>query len=216
MVESGHAEEALPEARRAATLADFPEAHLMLGHVLESTNKLDTAMSEYNLARRSTDLQIVGEASLGRARLLVRMGATKDALAELATLAKDPALRAQALLLTGDCYADLQQADRARHSYEDAAKAAPTSGDAAFKLGRAFHDAGRRRDAIAQLERALKLSGDKATFGAEAYLLLGDAHREGHENDAAVKAYKRYLELAPMDAPARNEVQKQISNLGGG
>ena len=53
-------------------------------------------------------------------------------------------------------------------------------------------------------------------WAAEAQLLLGDAHREGHENEAAIKAYKRYLELAPPDAPARAEVQKHISILGGG
>jgi predicted Zn finger-like uncharacterized protein len=209
----GHAEEALPEARRAAMLADLPEAHLILGHALERLNKLDQAITEYGLARRPP---VEGEASLGRARILVRMGATKDALAELAALAKDPGLRAPALLLIGDCYSDLQQADRARHAYQDAARAAPDSGDAAFKLGRALHDAGRRHDAIAQLERAFKLASDGATWAADAQLLLGDAHREGHENEAAVKAYKRYLELAPPSAPERAEVQKHIAILGGG
>jgi tetratricopeptide (TPR) repeat protein len=209
----GHPEEALPEARRAASLADLPEAHLVLGRVLEASSKLDQAIAEYNLGRRPP---VEGEAQLGRARILVRMGASKDALAELAALQKDPKLRAQALMLTGDCYADLQQLDRARRSYEEAARAAPDSGDAAFKLGRAYHDAGRRHDAIAQLARALKLSSEKAPWAADANLLLGDAHREGHENGAAVKAYKRYLELAPPDAPARAEVQKHISNLGGG
>ena len=212
-LEAGHPEEALPEARRAATLSDLPEAHLMLAKTLESTNKLDQAIAEYNLARRPP---VEGEAQLGRARILVRMGATKDALAELAALARDPKLRAQALLLTGDCYADLQQADRARHAYEDAAHAAPTSGDAAYKLGLAYHDAGRRHDTIVQLEKALRLGGDKASYAAQAFLVLGDAYREGHENEAAVKAYKRYLQLAPMDAPERAEVEKHISILGGG
>jgi predicted Zn finger-like uncharacterized protein len=215
-LEAGHPEEALPEARRAATLADLPEAHLMLAKTLESTNKLDQAMSEYNMARRSPDGSVSGEAQLGRARILVRMGATKDALSELAALARDPKLRAQALLLTGDCYSDLQQADRARHAYEDAVHAAPASGDAAYKLGLAYHDAGRRHDTIVQLEKALRLGGDKASYAAQAFLVLGDAYREGHENDSAVKAYKRYLELAPTDAPARAEVEKHISILGGG
>ena len=51
---------------------------------------------------------------------------------------------------------------------------------------------------------------------ADAFLVLGDVYREGHENQAAVKAYKRYLDLAPVEAPARAEVQKHISSLGGG
>lgn len=211
--DAGHVDEALPEARRAVTLGDLPEAHLVLARVLESAGKLDQAIQEYGLARRPP---VENEAAIGRARILVRMGATKDALSELAALAKDPKLKARALLLEGDCYSDLQQQDRARHAYEDAAKAAPDSGEAAFKLGRALHDAGRRHDAIAQLERARKLGGDKAPWAAEAELLIGDAHREGHENEAAVKAYKKYLDLAPASAPERAEVQKHISILEGG
>jgi predicted Zn finger-like uncharacterized protein len=212
-LEANHPDDALPEARRAAILADLPEAHFILGKVLESMSKLDQAINEYGLARRAP---VEAEASLGRARILVRMGATKDALTELTALAKDPRLRAPALLLSGDCYTDLQQADRARHAYEDAVRAAPSSADAAFKLGRALHDAGRRHDAIAQLERAVKLDGEKASWAAEADLLLGDAHREGHENEAAVRAYKRYLQIAPLGAPERVEVQKHINILGGG
>src|SRR5205823_4849657 len=72
----GKTEDALPEARRAATLADLPEAHLLLGRVLEQLSKLDQAINEYNQARRPP---VDGAASLGRARILVRMGATKDA-----------------------------------------------------------------------------------------------------------------------------------------
>ncbi len=206
-------EEALPEARRAAMLSDLPEAHLALGHALEGLNKLDQAVAEYQLARRGA---VEPEATLGRARILVRMGATKDALSELAALVKDNKLRAPALLLMGDCYSDLQQTDRARHAYEDAVKYGPQLGDAAFKYARSLHDAGRRPQAITMLERALKLGGDKASYAAEAYLLLGDSHREGHERDTAVKAYKKYLELAPADSPERTEVEKHISILGGG
>src|SRR5262249_19354157 len=147
-------EEALAEARRAATLSDLPEAHLAVARALELLGKLDQSVQEYNLARRPP---VEGEASIGRARIMVRMGATRDALADLAVLAKDPKLRAQALLLEGDCHADLSQKDKARKSYEDAVKAAPDSGEAAFKLGRAYLDAGKRGPATSMLERALKL-----------------------------------------------------------
>jgi tetratricopeptide (TPR) repeat protein len=205
-------EEALAEARRAATIADLPEAHLVLARSLEQLAKLDQAVQEYNLARRPP---VEAEASIGRARIMVRMGATRDALAELGALAQNPKLRAQALLLEGDCYADLTQKDKARKAYEDAVKAAPDSGEASFKLGRAYLDAGRRKDAVVHLEKALKLSGDQAPFAVEAWLLAGDAHRESKEKDAAVRAYKKYLELAPQDAPARNEVTRQLSILGG-
>lgn len=212
LVAAGSLPEALAEARRAATLEDSTEAHLELGRILEGLNKLDQAMTEYNLARRPPH---EAQAALGRARILVRMGATKDALAELGALAKVPATRAAALILEGDAHADLRETDKARKAYEDATRADPKSGEAAFKLGRALADAGKRKPAIAELERALKLVEDRAPWAAEAYLLLGDAHREAKDGPAALKAYRRYLEIAPADAPPRSEVKKHIAILGG-
>ena len=118
-------------------------------------------------------------------------------------------------MLTGDCYADLQQADRARHAYEDAVQAAPDSGDAAFKLGRAFHDAGRRHDTIVQLEKALKLGGDKAAYAPDAFLILGDAYREGHENERPSRPTSATSSSRRRRARAHRGA-KRISILGGG
>ncbi len=206
-------DEATLEARRAATLADLPEAHLALGRALEAQGKLDQAVSEYGLARRPP---VVAQARLGRARIMTRMGASRDALAELSELVKIPELRSEALLLLGDCYADLQQREQAVKAYGDAVKAAPENGPAAFKLGRVLLDTGRRKQGIEVLERALKLGGDHAAYAVDALLLVGDAHREARESDAALRAYKKYLEIAPADAPARSEVERQVSLLGGG
>jgi predicted Zn finger-like uncharacterized protein len=208
----GRPDEALIMARRAATLSDKPEMHLVLGQVLETLHKYDQAVAEYQLARRPP---VEAVATLGRARIMVRMGAARDALADLNELVRDNKLRAQALLLAGDCWADLQQPDKARHAYEDALRFGPQIGEAAFKYGRALHDAGRRKPAIEILQRAVSLGEDKAPWSAEAHLLLGDAHRESKENADAVRAYRRYLDLAPPDAPQRSEVTRHISLLGG-
>jgi tetratricopeptide (TPR) repeat protein len=146
---------------------------------------------------------------------LVRKGATKDALGELGPLAANGELRSEALMLQGDCYADLQQGDKARHAYEDAAKLAPGSGEIAFKVGRAELDAGKRQPALIALERAIKIGDSKASWLPDAHLLLGDARRQGKENEAAIRAYTKYLELAPLSAPMRAEATRQIKLLGG-
>jgi predicted Zn finger-like uncharacterized protein len=208
-----HSDEASLEARRATTMADLPEAHLVLARVLEVGGKHDQALAEYNLARHPP---VEAEASLGRARVMVRMGATRDALTELGELAKNPRLRAQALLLAGDCYADQQQKDKAKKAYEDAFKAQPDSGEVAFKLGRMYLDAGKRKPAADMLDKAVRLGGDKSSWAAEAWLFLGDVRRESRESEGAVKAYKKYLELAPPDASARSEVNKHLAILEGG
>lgn len=210
LLELHRRDDALPEARRAASLGQAPDAHYVYAGLLESLGKLDQAMSEYSQARRPPR---EADAALGRARILVHMGATKDALSELATLTKEPRVRARAFLLQGDCYSDQQQFERARHAYEEAVKYGPELGEAAFKLGRAQLDSGKRRFAIDLLERAIKLGGDGVPWAAEAHLLVGDAHRAARENELALRAYRRYLELAPPDARARGEVTRQISLL---
>ena len=56
---------------------------------------------------------------------------------------------------------------------------------------------------------------ERTPWAAEAYLLIGDAYRESKDAPAALKAYRRYLELAPESAPPRGEVKKHIAVLGG-
>lgn len=211
-LEKSRFDDALMSARRSAVLGDLPESHFVLGQVLEAMGKYDQAVTEFALARRPP---IEQDAALGRARIMARLGATRDALDELQPLTKVPRLRAQAMLLIGDCFADQQQRDKARHAYEEAARADRNSGEAAFKLGRAQADGGKRAAAIDELNRALKLGTEKATWAAEAYLLLGDAYRDSRQAAPALAAYQKYLQLAPPASPSRVEVQRAIKLLGG-
>ena len=205
-------DEALMAGRRAATLGDLPEAHLVLGRVLEQMGKLEPAVSEYQAALRPP---VESEAALGRARIFVRTGASDAALKEIGPLLKNPAYRAEAKMIEGDCSESLRQMDQARRAYEEAVKMKPELGEAWFKLGRLLKDAGRRGPATDALNKAVELSGARTAWAAEAALLLGDAHSEVRKNDAAVKMYRRYLELAPKDSPSRKEVERKISILGG-
>lgn len=211
-LEKNRYDDALMSARRSAVLGDLPESHFVLGQVLEAMGKYDQAVTEFALARRPP---IEQDAALGRARIMARLGATRDALDELQPLTKVPRLKAQAMLLIGDCFADQQQRDKARHAYEEAARADRNSGEAAFKLGRAQADGGKRAAAIDELNRALKLGTDKASWAAEAYLLLGDAYRDSRQGAQALAAYQKYLQLAPPASPSRVEVQRAIKLLGG-
>jgi tetratricopeptide (TPR) repeat protein len=208
---SDHLDEALGLARRAVLLGDAPEAHLVLAGVLEQNGKIDEALAEYKLARKPP---VMEAATLGHARMLVRTGATKDALVELEALAKSGSSRGDALALMGDAYSDLQQQDKALRSYEEAVRLEPQAGDLSFRLGRALLDASKREPGIAALERAIRLGEPKASWLPDSYLLLGDAHR-GHENSLAIRSYTKYLEIAPASAPMRAEATKQISLLGG-
>ena len=210
--ELGAYDTAMLAAKRAATLSDSAEAHLTLGRALEQLGKSEAAIAEYRLAERPP---VADLARLGRTRVMVHAGATRDALHEIEPLRKHPKLGAEAELLAGDCFSDLQDTDAAIAAYETAVQKGPANGEAAFKLGRLYHDDGKRKPAILQFERALRLGGDHAPYAIEASLLLGDAHREGREPGQAISAYRHYLELAPPNAPGRADVERQIRLLKG-
>ena len=132
----------------------------MLGRVLEATKKLDQAIAEYNLARRPP---VEGEAQLGRARILVRMGATKDALPSwrrwprIRSCARRRCLLDRRLLrrsAAGGSRAPLVRRRGARGAGRRARRRSSS--------GARTTTPARRHDAIAQLDRAVKLGGDKA------------------------------------------------------
>ena len=73
--------------------------------------------------------------------------------------------------------------------------------------------------ALASLPASAQEGGDAspeelAVPGPIKDMPLGDANRDLHDRSSAARAYKRYLELAPPDAPARAEVTHQLSLLG--
>ncbi len=208
----GHAMEALQAARRALQIADTPLAHLVAGHAQVALGRVAEARGEYLAAARGpTEF----EARLGTARLLVGVGAVQDALAELGkAMALDKA-RAEPHLLAGDCLDELGKHDQARKAYEEAVKLDAKSGEAAFKLGRSYKDAGKRAPGAQLLEKALALGGDKAPYAAEAALLAGDARRESNDRAAAVADYKKYLAIAPASAKERGDVADALRTLEG-
>ena len=208
----GHFEEAAYEARRSLGLADTGEAHIAAGQSAEMLGKGDLARDEYTLATKgATEF----DARMGLARLLARSGAVQDALVELDRVTRLDKSRAEPFVLIGDCYEELSQTDKARKAYEEATKRDLKNGEAAFKLGRNYKDAGKRGIAAELLERAAKIGGEQATWAPEACLLAGDARKEGKQMDAALRDYKRYLEVAPKYAPERHDVQKEIDRLEG-
>jgi len=206
---TGHAEEASYEARRCLAIAESIEAHLEAGRAAEATGRGDVAKEEYTAAAKgSTEF----DARMGLARLLVRSGAVRDALAELGRIIKVDHTRAEPYLLMGDCHEEMQEPARARAAYEDAVKRDLKNGEALFKLGRNLRDAGKQGVAADMLERAAKTGPVEGAWVPEALLLAGETYRSLGKREAAVRAYRRYLEVAPKTAPAREDVAKMLGD----
>ena len=75
---------------------------------------------------------------------------------------------------------------------------------------------GKRGPAIRELNRAIQLGGDQTPYALETYLLLGDSYREGRQRAEALRAYTKWLALAPPSAPERHEVETHVQVLGEG
>ncbi len=155
--------------------------------------------------------------------MLSQMGSPRDGLAELNAILErtrdgsstlSDAARSEAHLLAGDFYTDLHEREKARSEYDAALRAGPQNGEAAFKLARALRVLGKVEPAMTLAGRALTLGGDSSRYAADATLLVGDAQRELKHPAEALKAYRKYLEIAPPDAASRAEAARQIQRLG--
>ncbi|MEO8213811.1 MAG: tetratricopeptide repeat protein, partial [Myxococcales bacterium] len=224
---------ALVELRRALAVDGSPEVQLEYGRALSALGRDEDALAALSQA------QDLPEAAVERGRILLRRGDAEAASKQLgAATARLPA-HAEAFLLLGDAEDRLGHALRAEAAWRTAVKLAPTSAEARYRLGRLEMDRGQAAAALPQLRAAAdhlpgrELGRDKpaatvtATTGAapavpapappawraDLFFQLGFAELRQGARDRALLAFKRYLEIAPADAPARAEVNRQVSAL---
>lgn len=109
------------------------------------------------------------------------------------------------LLALGDCYARLDQLDRAIPRYEEALRLDPRSADARRNLGRALYRAGRYREAATALARGLAVERSFGTVEERAneLRLYASALALADDAAAAALALERAVLLAPDDARVR-------------
>ncbi|MCS6798971.1 MAG: tetratricopeptide repeat protein [Myxococcota bacterium] len=211
----------LPEAiahfeRSTALDGTRGEFHLYVAWAALESGQIGRAMEAVEAALARDPSQ--GDAYWIRGRIRLRTGAVRDALSDLQrALALKPA-RHEAHASIAECHDQLRNLPAAIESYRRALAADATVGEWWYRLGRLQLDAGRSRDAMGSLARAIAL-GEARTpppaWLAEAFRLAGDAQRMGGSRQAAIQHYRRYLELAPPTAVDREDVEEQIRALGG-
>jgi tetratricopeptide (TPR) repeat protein len=221
--------EAAVRAETAAKLGDSPEVHLARGMVLLQQNKRADAEQALALARKGSS---EGRAMLLHARLLADDGRAEDAQRELQDLiGRSKALLADRMVyrpedvreILGNAYlqlADLEvllgHPEKSLPAYEQATRLLPKSGEAAARYGKVLYQLEKRRPAIVQFNRAVQLGGDSAPYALDIYLTLGDCLRESRQRAEAIRAYQKWLSLAPALAPERKEVEQHVQNLAEG
>jgi Tfp pilus assembly protein PilF len=202
---------ALLELRRALSVDGSAEVNLEYGRALAALGRNEEALAALGQAHE------LPEAGVERGRLLLRRGDVEGAARELATASISLPGNAEAQLLLGMAEERLGHATRAEAAFKAAVRLAPASAEARYRLGKATYDRGQPAAALPQLRAAAEhvptVPDPTATWRAELYFNLGFAEARAGTRDRAATAFRKYLDLAPPDAPARAEAAKQLKSL---
>ena len=200
-----------------ATQLDARNARYRLYLAWESldTNKLSDAIQNANEAVQLDPTMASGYWIRGRVRL--RMGAVADALRDLnRALSLDPTLYA-AYASIGDCYDQLGKRKEAVAAYETALAHDGEQPTWWYQLSRLQQNVGDLDAAKTSLDKAIAL-GDQAKEApgwlASAHLARAQSLLSAGKKGQAIADFQRYLELAPSDAPDRDDVRQQLIKLG--
>ena len=184
---------AIPEYEAAIAVGRYLDrAHLNLGRAYLETGDLDAATDQFRRSIACAPRKPRGHLWLGEA--LFEKGRTRDALAEWERGAEIAPDLPQAHHNLGRAYHALGDHVRAEACYRRAM--ALGDPEARAKLGVVLLEAGRTREAMAELREAVRRNPDNVPARrslATAYVILGDA-------PAAVREYEALLRVDPEDA----------------
>jgi len=198
---------ALAELRRALAFESTPELHFEYGRALLESGSADEGLAELELA------PTLAAASVERARVFLRRGDAERAVGPLEVAVKQAPTNAEAWLLLGNAYDRLGTTAKAEAAWKSAVKADGSASEPRYRLGRLLMDQGQTGAALLQLRLAVPKLPPNAVWAPDFYFQLGYAERARGTRPGATAALKKYLTLAPSDAPARHEVEQALGNL---
>ncbi|HEX2661127.1 MAG TPA: tetratricopeptide repeat protein, partial [Polyangia bacterium] len=204
--EKGDLSRAISELRRAQAVDGSPEVQLAAGRLLALVGRDEEAMTAL------ADVGPIPEASIERARIHLRRGNAERAAEELTGATAKLPSNAEAFALLGQAEDRLGHVDKAETAFKTAARLQPTLGEVRYRLGRLLLDRGAAAAALPHLRAAAEHTPAAATWRADLYFQLGFAEQRQGSRERTQAAFRRYLELAPPDAPARAEVLKQLGD----
>ncbi len=191
----GNVKHALSHARKAYRLApNDVEVLTGLGDVFAHKGKLEKAIQIYDRALRvSEDDRVV---QLARSKLLLRLGRTGEAVADLRALTEEETEFEDAWAALSEAYSSTGDNDAALEASSKAAKLAPRNVEYQLLLGRKFKESGQLDQALSVLTKASSLAPVDARIARE----LGDVHNARRQPTLALDAYLHAITLDPKEA----------------
>jgi len=191
----GNVKLALDHARKAYRLApNNVDVLTGLGDVFAHKGKFDKAIQIYDRALRvSEDDRVV---QLARSKLLLRMGRTEEAVADLRALTDAETEFEEAWAALSEAYTSDGDNDAALEASSKAAKLAPRNAEYQLLLGRKFRESGQLDQALSVLSKASSLAPVDARISRE----LGEVHNARRQYTQALDAYLHAITLDPKEA----------------
>jgi len=201
---------ALQEYRRATTWGNTPEYALAYGRLLLKIGKDNDARKVLS------DASGLFEGRMERGRLFMRSGDWANALLDFQTAGKMMPNQADPLILQGLCLDRMGQTAKAEESWRAALKIDGDSAEPHYRIGRLDMDRAKPALAVDHFRKAAAKAPENAPWRADLEFQLAQAELLTGAKSAALAAFKRFLAIAPADAPTRHEAVSQVARLGGG
>jgi protein O-GlcNAc transferase len=186
---------------------DHLAAHLAYGAVLRAQGELDEAFALHQKA-----VELAGDDPMTHYELGISqyyLGKGKDAEASLKRAAELGPDDAQVRYVYGEVLRNLERYDESAQRYREALERDPDHDKAATKLAMVLT----YLDKMDEADTVLQARIARHPEDSEAYYLLGTVYEKQEKYTEAVKAYDKFLELAPNGDPNGDEARKRVRLL---
>lgn len=216
LLKGGSAAEAIRFLDRATEIdANRAEYYLYVGW---AANELNQVQRAEQAIQRALELdRELADAYWQRAILYHKQGRTLDALADLqVALAKRPS-RYEAYATMALCYQDQARWPDATAAWIKAIEGNGSIAEWHYRLGKIYEGNGNRAAAAPELDKAVELVEAKPNMSQswhfDLYFLYGETMQATGQKEKALKGYKRYLQLAPVNNAYRPDAERAIKLL---
>lgn len=188
-------------------------------YVAWAANELGQFQRAEQAVNRALELDHdLGDAYWQRGVLYSKQGRIKDALVDLETALQKRPSRFEAYATMAFCHQELAHPPEAIAAWQKAIAGNGSVAEWHYRLGKIYEGQGAMIAAAPELEKAAALLDVKMlptwSWAADAYFLHGETAQKTGQKDKAIKAYTRFLELAPASNAYRVDAERALKSLG--
>lgn len=216
LLKGGATAEAIRFLDRATEIdANRAEYYVYVGWAANELNQVQRA--EQAISRALELDRELGDAYWQRAILLHKQGRTLDALADLQVALEKRPSRFEAYATMALCYQDQARWPDAEKAWLKAIEGNGSVAEWHYRLGKIYESHGNRAAAAPHLEKMIELieakPGASQSWHFDAYFIYAETMQAAGQKEKALKGYRRYLALAPINNAYRADAERAIKTL---